>query len=249
MAALSSAAKPARQTAAAAASSALSALLMVLTFTTGVMDALSILGLGRVFTALMTGNVVFVGLSLADEPGFSALRSLWALGTFAAGAVGGGRMARAHAGSPLRAWLLRAGAVEAALLAAGASTVWILDPKGAELAGPALYGVIALTAAAMGLRSATVVPLADPDLKTTVLTLTITALAADSRLARGRGERWERRTLSILMLSLGALSGALCLRALGMAASLALMGALVMGATAAFAAHPSSAAPLASRTR
>jgi len=132
---------------------------------------------------------------------------------------------------------------------ASAATLWRLNPAATEASGTALYVVIALTAAAMGLRSPTVVPLADPDLKTTVLTLTITALAADSPLARGRGERWARRVLSILMLGSGALAGALLLRALGMATSLALMGALVLIATAAFALHPSSAGALRSQSR
>jgi len=228
---------------------ALPLLLLTLTFSTGLIDALSILGMGRVFTALMTGNVVFVGLSLAGAPGFSASRALWALGAFAVGAVLGGRLARAHAARPLRHWLLKAAAVEAAFMFASAATVWTLSPAATEATGTALYVVVALTAAAMGLRSATVVPLADPDLKTTVLTLTITALAADSPFARGRSERWARRALSILMLGSGALAGALLLRTFGMGTSLAVMGALVLIATAAFAVHPSSATALRSQSR
>lgn len=97
----------------------------------------------------------------------------------------------------------------------------------------------------MGVRSATVVPLADPDLKTTVLTLTITALAADSRLARGTGMRWQRRALSIALLGLGACAGALSLRAVGLSLSLAAAGVLVWSAALLFALHPSSAQPLA----
>lgn len=216
-------------------SAALSALLLTWTFTTGVMDALSMLALGRVFTALMTGNVVFVGLSLAGESEFSALRSCWALGTFAAGAVLGGALARAHKDSKLRVWLLTAATLEAALLLASAATLWLANVHDPQ------FGVIALTAAAMGLRSATVVPLADPDLKTTVLTLTITALAADSRLARGTGMRWQRRALSIALLCLGACAGALGLRAWGLSMSLAAAGVLVWIAAALFALHPQSA--------
>jgi Protein of unknown function (DUF1275) len=48
-----------------------------------------------------------------------------------------------------------------------------------------LYAMIAFTAIAMGMRNAAVRKLAVPDLTTTVLTLTITGLAADSSLARG----------------------------------------------------------------
>src|SRR3989441_10510031 len=70
-------------------------LLLALTVTTGLIDAVSVLGLGRVFTANMTGNVVFLGFALARVPGFSLVRSLAALAAFLAGAVIGG-------GLPLR---------------------------------------------------------------------------------------------------------------------------------------------------
>src|SRR2546430_14614344 len=66
-------------------------LLLALTVTTGLIDAVSVLGLGRVFTANMTGNVVFLGFALARVPGFSLVRSLAALAAFLAGAVIGGR--------------------------------------------------------------------------------------------------------------------------------------------------------------
>jgi len=44
---------------------------MIMTATTGVVDAVSILSLGRVFVANMTGNAVFVGFALAGAKGFS----------------------------------------------------------------------------------------------------------------------------------------------------------------------------------
>src|SRR3989441_3593424 len=74
-------------------------LLLVLTVTTGLIDAVSVLGLGRVFTANMTGNVVFLGFALARVPGFSLVRALAALAAFLAGAVIGGRLAIRLAGS------------------------------------------------------------------------------------------------------------------------------------------------------
>src|SRR3989475_10957263 len=73
-------------------------LLLLLTVTTGLIDAVSVLGLGRVFTANMTGNVVFLGFALARVPGFSLVRSLAALAAFLAGAVIGGRLAIRLAG-------------------------------------------------------------------------------------------------------------------------------------------------------
>src|SRR5690349_1607735 len=68
----------------------LPALLLVLTVSTGVVDAVSILALGRVFIANMTGNVVFIGFALAGAPGFSLVAALLALAGFLAGAGLGG---------------------------------------------------------------------------------------------------------------------------------------------------------------
>src|SRR3954449_3642892 len=65
----------------------LPALLLVLTVATGVVDAVSILALGRVFIANMTGNIVFIGLALAGAAGFSLIASLLALVGFLVGAA------------------------------------------------------------------------------------------------------------------------------------------------------------------
>ena len=81
-------------------------LLLLLTLMTGVIDAVSIIALGRVFVANMTGNVVFIGFAVAQVPGFSLAASLSALAGFLVGAFGGGvvleRLA-AHRGHLLRA--------------------------------------------------------------------------------------------------------------------------------------------------
>jgi uncharacterized membrane protein YoaK (UPF0700 family) len=125
--------------------------LLVLTFSTGLVDAVSYLGLGRVFTANMTGNIVLLG-----------------------------------------------------------------------------FGMLAL---AMGVRNATVRRLAVPDLTTTVLTMTLTGLAADSRLAGGSGKGSVRRIAAVLAMLAGSLAGALLLEIslvppLLTAAALALLVAL-----------------------
>src|ERR1700739_4513721 len=83
------------------------ALLLTLTVVTGVVDAVSILALGRVFVANMTGNVVFAAFAIVGAPGFSLSASLFALAGFLAGAYAGGVLI-ARAGTD-RATLLRAG--------------------------------------------------------------------------------------------------------------------------------------------
>src|ERR1700748_3388435 len=85
--------------------------LAALTVVSGFIDAVSFLGLGHVFTANMTGNVVLIGLAVARAPGFSMAASLCALGAFLVGAVAGGRLALQV--SPPRRLLLVAMVIEA----------------------------------------------------------------------------------------------------------------------------------------
>lgn len=214
---------------------------MVLTVTTGLVDAISVLGLGRVFTANMTGNVVFMGFAVAGAPGFSIPRCAAALGGFLIGAASAGRLGVTMSGAPRRRWLLTVAAIEAALFFAAALVargydMYTLTPE------TDLYALILLTAAAMGIRNATVRRLAVPDLTTTVLTLTLTGLAADSSLAGGSNPRLWRRLASVVLIFLGSAVGALLVYKVGLALPLVLTGACVFLVTAAYAAHPSSKA-------
>src|SRR5947199_2057489 len=68
--------------------------LLVLTFTTGLVDAVSYLGLGRVFTANMTGNVVLLGFGIAGSGGLPVLAPIISLIAFLIGAVVGGVLAK-----------------------------------------------------------------------------------------------------------------------------------------------------------
>src|SRR5580700_11517436 len=68
-------------------------ILLAMTAVTGIIDAVSFLALGRVFTANMTGNVVLLGFAFAGAPGLSISRSAVALLAFLSGAVLGGRLA------------------------------------------------------------------------------------------------------------------------------------------------------------
>ena len=68
-------------------------LMILLTVVTGVVDALAYLGLGHVFVANMTGNVVFLGFAAAGAPGLSVGGSLVALACFLPGGVAASRLA------------------------------------------------------------------------------------------------------------------------------------------------------------
>src|SRR4030081_1441319 len=84
---------PLRELAARSIQHPLARALLVLTFTTGLVDAVSYLGLGRVFTANMTGNVVFLGFGIAGSGGLPVVAPLVSLGAFLLGAGGGGVLA------------------------------------------------------------------------------------------------------------------------------------------------------------
>ena len=185
-------------------------LLHIATAITGLIDAISYLALGHVFTANMTGNVVFLAFAVAGAPGLSITRSLTALVAFLIGAVIGGRAATRLSELVRPNWVATALIMESALLlVATLAAINFRDPSGSSFQ---LYSIIVLTACAMGIRNATVRKLGIPDITTTVLTLTITGLGADSRLAGGTNPRWGRRLIAVLLMFLGAAIGTLLLR-------------------------------------
>src|SRR6266550_8491647 len=96
----------------------LSFALLTLTGVTGLVDAVSFLGLGHVFTANMTGNVVLLAFAVAGAPGLSIARSSSSLVAFLVGAALGGRLGVAMATASRRRWLFTVAASEAALLVA-----------------------------------------------------------------------------------------------------------------------------------
>ncbi|MFI1163118.1 YoaK family protein [Streptomyces sp. NPDC020801] len=177
--------------------------LLGLTVVSGLIDAVSYLGLGHVFTANMTGNVVVLGFAAAGAPGFSVPHTAASLAAFLVGAAAGGRAAVRFGGGSRRTWARVALTVEAVLV--GVSAAVAFAAPGAD--GTA-YTLITLTAFAMGLRNATVRKLGVPDLTTTVLTMTLTGLASDSRAGGGSGHRSPRRTAAVIAMLAGATLGA-----------------------------------------
>jgi uncharacterized membrane protein YoaK (UPF0700 family) len=212
---------------------------MLLTFTSGLLDAVGFVGLGRVFPSLMTGNVAFVGMAIAGYEGVSAPRSLVALLSFATGAAIGGRLANQMKQATHRRWLSIVTALEVVFLLVAVGFALGYDYTSATPES-SLYGIIFGTALAMGVRSATVLRLSVPDLKTTVLTLTIANLSADSSLAGGTNPRLGRRLASLVSLSAGAGVGILALQAQGAWLPLAMAAGLIVVATAIYVAHPAS---------
>ena len=214
------------------------AALLTLTAVTGLVDAVSYLRLGRVFVANMTGNVVFLGFSVDPRSGLSAAASLIAIAGFALGALAGGRAAHALAATRPAHWLAAAFSAEALIL----GLVAVLTSTGVlPFAGDGRFATIAVLAAALGVQNSTVRHLGAPDLTTTVLTLTLTGLAADSALAGGPGSKPHRRLGSVAAMLGGAAAGAGILQ-WSPVAVIAIAAALVAAVAVAFLASPAGAA-------
>ncbi|MET7520426.1 YoaK family protein [Streptomyces sp. NPDC005480] len=179
-------------------------LLLTLTLVTGLVDAVSYLALGHVFVANMTGNVVFLGFALVGAANLSALASVVALAAFLVGALTGGRLGTrfaTHRGKLLKT----ATAVQSVLVAVTVAAAAVTDGR---VTTGVQYTLIVFLGLGMGLQNAVARRLGVPDLTTTVLTLTLTGLAADSTSAGGAAARPGRRILSVLAMFLGAFAGA-----------------------------------------
>lgn len=206
-------------------------LMLVLTFSTGVVDAIGYLGLDKVFTANMTGNVVILAMGLTGQEGLPIVGPVVALAGFVVGAAVAGRLLK---GIP-KGWHTRdtvvLAVVAALLLVALIPTAFITaQPAPPELGLP----VTALLALAMGMQSGTARHVAVTDVTTVVITSTLAALAFDSRFGRRTGQTWFRRLAAVVLLALGALAGAALLLVafwLGLAlAALLLVVVAVLGA-------------------
>jgi uncharacterized membrane protein YoaK (UPF0700 family) len=181
--------------------------LYCLTFVTGLVDAGSYVAMGHVFTANMTGNIVFLGFAFGGVPGLSIARSATALGFALLGGLLAGKLDSLLGKRRRNIWLAAAFGIETLLLFGAMAVSWCFEPRGGQPISAALYGIIALTALGMGIRNGTVRRLAVPELTTTVLTLTVAALAFDFSLTPGNNPRWRRRVGSVLMMFFGAVFG------------------------------------------
>ena len=208
-------------------------LLVALTFAAGSVDAVALLRLD-VFTAVMTGNIVLLGLAVGQGAFGNALRSVVALVAYSVGVVVGARILGAIAiethWSPK---VTRALVVEWALQFAFLIG-WLFTA--AKPDGPTAAVLIAFSGIAMGIQAATARALA-PGMSTTYVTGTLTGLLSElSALGSVSGDR-RRRASIVVALALGAVSGALVLSTvplLAPAIPLAVVGAVVLVAATRF---------------
>ncbi|MBT2544138.1 DUF1275 domain-containing protein [Streptomyces sp. ISL-44] len=213
----------------------LTGLLIVLTAVTGLIEAVSLLALGPVFTAMQTGNVLFLAFGLAREGNLPAVSSAVSLVAFAAGAVCGARMESAAEARGWR-WVGLGLYVEAALILAGAAVGWGMRPRSGDPTAGHLV-VTGLLAVAMGIRTVTSMRVHVPGVPTTLVTRSLTSLIGSSALGRdsafgyGTGA-WARRAAAVLSMFAGGLTGALLIRAGWTVGELLLPAAAVVPAVA-----------------
>ncbi len=176
------------------------ALMLTLTFSTGVVDAVGYLGLDRVFTANMTGNVVILAMALTGAADLPVVGPVLALVGFVVGAIIAGRALR---GVP-KGWSRRdttvLTAVAVLLVASLIPTIVVpTDPVPPAVGLP----VTALLGIAMGMQAGAARHIAVADVPTVVITSTLAGLGFDSWLGRRTTQPWVRRLLAVVLIAAG----------------------------------------------
>jgi uncharacterized membrane protein YoaK (UPF0700 family) len=183
-------------------------LMMVLTFATGLVDAVGYLGLDRIFTGNMTGNIVILGMGLAGEGGLPVAGPLVALCAYVVGSAVAGRLVHRH--KPVWTPIVTAVFACSACIFTAAATVLAISRGG--LTSAAGIGIAACIAALMGAQAATARALAVVDMTTVVVTSTITAYASETLFMPGIAWLTHRRLWAIVAIFSGALAGALMMK-------------------------------------
>jgi uncharacterized membrane protein YoaK (UPF0700 family) len=153
-------------------------MLLALTCVAGLVDAISYLELGHVFTAMMTGNTVLLALAIGQGEVMAALRSILALAAFSAGAaVGAMVLVRGERGGEWPPVVTGALALEGVVLGV-MGAMWHVTSAAPDT-GIRLVVLIALSGLAMGVQAAAVRHLGVPGVASTYITGTLTSLMAE----------------------------------------------------------------------
>jgi len=189
-------------------------ILLGLAFVAGLVDAASFLGLGHVFTANMTGNLVLLGFAVTGVHELSVERSLAALGGYLVGALCGARAAVWLDRGPRTGARARGGAafgIEPLVLLPAALLAW-RGGAGALASGADPYAIITLAGLAMGARNGAARRLGIPHVTTSVETTNLTRLAAGSSAGAGSDRDFGRLGTSVTAMFAGAALGAWLVR-------------------------------------
>jgi uncharacterized membrane protein YoaK (UPF0700 family) len=184
-------------------------LLNGLTLSSGAVDAISFLALGKIFTAFMTGNIAFLGLRVAGAPAPSATAILMSIAGFALGVYVSTRIVAPSDGSGI--WPRRVTVALGGSLVAHAGFLIVWFASNGQPPSDATQALLGLWGLAMGMQSAAVRRLHVDGVFTTAATATVIFLAGDITNWAATGA--ERRRLAGVLVSLfvGATAGGLLL--------------------------------------
>ena len=185
-------------------------LLNALTVSSGAIDAISFLALGKVFSAFMTGNIAFLGLRVSgasDAPG--AVSILVSMAAFSVGVYVSTRIVKPSEGSGK--WPQRVTVALGVSLIAHAVFLVVWFASYGQPTVDVAHVLLASWALAMGMQSAAVRTLRVDGVFTTAATATIIFLVGD--LTNWSATVTERRRLAGVLVSLflGATAGGLLL--------------------------------------
>ena len=181
-------------------------LLDALTLSSGAVDSISFLGLGKVFTAFMTGNVAFLGMGVAGNPAPRIVSVLASMAAFAAGIYLATRITSSQKTGVI--WSRRTTFTLGVSLLAHVAFVAIWFANSGRPAASVVPILLAVWGLAMGLQSGAIRKLHVEGIFTTAATGTLMVLASD--LVNWRLSRDERRRYRgiLICLIIGATAGA-----------------------------------------
>jgi len=180
-------------------------LMVVLALTTGAVNAVTYLRLGKVFSSVITGNLALLGVSAGQRNAGLALNGGLALAGYGVGVLVGGALAGTpDKGQPT--WPRQATVTLAAelLVLAGFSSGWLV--AGGHPSGDPRLALLAVAATGMGMQSTAVRRLGP--MSTTYLTSTLTGVLQALAILRWPSE-WQRSTGVLLAFVIGAVLGGL----------------------------------------
>lgn len=198
--------------------------LLILTFVSGVIDAVTFLGLAQVFAAMQTGNVIFLGLGISGAADAPIAAPAIGLGAFL---LGSAIAAVTFRGAGQGRGLIPALGTEVLLLAGAACLAAVSDVSSGTSVAYVLVAVLALT---MGLRNTFAREVGGSNLATTVLNLTLIASATMTGRGAASGAELAERAAALGLILAGAVCGGLLIEASNLAVPLALAAAVTLSA-------------------
>jgi len=182
--------------------------LYMITSICGLIDAVCFLALGGVFAEMMTGNLLLLALTIGTGTYYDGFgHYIIAIAAFTFGALLGGLLV--NLGREINRFKRIGFLVEWLVLVAACVLALTTEPRANNWEGITLVIMLAFC---MGIQNAIVRTYGVPDLATNVMTMTFTAIMADSKAVKGSNQNAKRRIGSVLLFFCSVCVGAVLLR-------------------------------------